>query len=295
MSTPTSLILLLLFTGCSGEAADAAPKWSTQPSKIPSCSKGVCGKGTWAVYHTEKTEGECKAICEGSRTLVPEPDGVIEDVYKFGQNGHFHDVSGKPKAFSRGVKQIRYPGTGGYWDSKFKSKGIRDHFYVTWTGYIEIKTAGKYKFWTLSDDGSRLKFGNDVVVNNPWWHGMRWREGSRDLKAGKIAFTAEMFEGGGGAGMELHYSGPDTNNKRIVVPESVLSSSLSPSTKLMLPDGGLDTLCSAYSFQGSECIIYTACSAISTTADICEDGNFDWTGPKETFDTCLYPDHPVGS
>jgi hypothetical protein len=259
-----------------------------------SCLPGVCGKGKWALYYSGKTAEECKAICAASRTLVPEPQGLVEDVYKFRQNGHFGSQAGKPKAFSRTVKQINYRSTGGYFDSTFATHGLKDHFYIKWTGMIGIKQAGKYTFWTVSDDGSQLHLGSDRVVYNPGWHGMRWREGSRNLKAGKHPFTAEVFEGGGGAGMQLYYRGPDSGNKRIIVPESAFVSAQEGPPKLMMKDG-VSAFCPAYSHQGNQCIIYTTCSSVSATAtSVCEDPDFDWIGAKSSFTTCTYPEHPVG-
>jgi len=271
------------------------PRWSTQPDKTPACSPGVCGAGSWIAFLEGKTYDECKSMCEGARMLVPEPDGITEKAYKFRQNGRWQDVSKRTPTFERKVPKIQYRGTGGYWDKMFQSKGMRDHFYMRWEGYVEVKQKGKYTFWTVSDDGSRLYVNGKSVVNNPGWHGMRWREGSKELDAGKHAFWAEVFEGGGGAGMEWYYRGPDTSNKRIIVPPTVLSSSLQAgkSQPLMLPDYGFgDKLCAGFSHQGSKCVVYDNCANIDPKADnIVGDTSFDWAGDSAGYQTCKYSQH----
>jgi len=223
---------------------------------------------------------------------------VLEEGFSFRQNGRFHNVKepipAKTPKFERQVGNINYRSTGGYWDSKFQGQGLRDHFYVRWTGFITITTPGTYKFWTRSDDGSRLFIDGSQMVNNPGWHGMRWRDGRRHLDAGKHGFWAEMFEGGGGAGMEMYYQGPDTGNRRIIVPENVLTGSLAGSGKLILdPESPLNGLCTAYSHKGSDCIIYTSCGAVETepATGICEEPSFDWVGTLADFTTCKYPDN----
>lgn len=224
------------------------------------------------------------------------PGGIEEKGYNFYAHGRFHDVTvvQKPRKpdTTRKVLQINYAWNHrGNWPG-FKS---RDHFYVRWSGYIEIKTAGRYYFFTNSDDGSRLSIDGNLLVSGfplprrVWGH--RHHHGLIDnMKAGKHAFWAEYFEGGGWAGMSLMYNGPDTGNKKVVIPTSALSSSLKASGKMMLTgfwkkQGG----CAAYSSSGSQCIIYTSCDATTTSEEPCGDTNFDFVGPVAGFKTCKYP------
>jgi len=170
---------------------------TTTPSLTCVSSPGVCTKGKWASYLSDTTEVECKAKCEESRRYVPVPDGIQEDVYKFRQNGRFHDVTSKMSSASRKVKNINYRGTGGFWkDPKGKNWPFRDHFYVRWSGYIKIAAAGKYTFNTRSDDGSRLYIDDKKVVDNGGWHGMRDRRANVDLTAGitsfRLSFSKEV-------------------------------------------------------------------------------------------------------
>lgn len=189
-----------------------------QPSTSATCSPGICEKGEWKVFKGGQTEAQCKALCDSGRELVLE-NGVKEKVYYFRQNGHYHDVSSKTPNMERVVPQVMYHSTGG----NFPGLTQRDHFYIQWSGFIEIKQPGKYTFTTQSDDGSFLDLNGKRVVDNPGWHGMRDANGDAILEAGKHAFVSEFFEGGGGAGMILFYKGPDTGDKRIVIPKNVFS------------------------------------------------------------------------
>jgi len=280
-----------------GGAPAPAPEQTTTVTTTPSltsvCTPGVCTKGKWALYLSGTTEVECKAKCEESRRYVSVAgaDGIQEDVYSFRQNGRFHDVTSKMSSASRMVTNINYPGTGGYWkDPSGKDWTIRDHFYGRWTGYIEIKAAGKYTFNTRSDDGSRLSIDDKQIVDNAGWHGMRDKRGSVELTAGKHNFSAEMFEGGGGAGMEWKYNGPDTGNKEIIVPGKVLSSSLAGSSvKEFNKEYEALGMCKAYSHNGDECVIYSSCTELGADKEslVCEDNSFDWVEPS-TLTTCKY-------
>ncbi len=99
---------------------------------------------------------------------------------------------------------IDYPSTGG----DFAGSGRADNVGAVYTGWIDIPTSG---FWTLgltSDDGSKLWIGDDLVVDNDGLHGMVTVRGTRALSAGKHALRVEFFEAGGGAGLQMRWSGP---------------------------------------------------------------------------------------
>lgn len=421
------------------------------------CTEGVCGKGAWSFYLKGKTSAQCKSICEKGRELVPEPDGLQEDVYYFRQDGKFHNVMGeKPKKGcdetmdkkgmsyrgcqaetrsgrtcqswtsqkphrhsrtpskyrsaglaiehnycrnpdgepsiwcyttnpkkrwdycdplanetmgkkgmdyrgyqdktrsgetcqswasqkphshrvtparypsaglatelnycrnpdgeptiwcyttdpkvrweycnplgprkadqSRQVAKIDYPSTGSTWPG-FTG---RDHFYVRWSGFIAIRQEGQYEFYTTSDDGSKVDIDGKSVVQNPGWHGMRERSGRIDnMKAGRHALVVEMFEGGGGAGMQFRYKGPDTSGSKVIV-TALFSSASDHAPKMMLnPAWKKQGACAGYSTNGGDCIIYGSVSETSTSVDnVCGDADTDWIGSLSTFSTCMYP------
>jgi hypothetical protein len=89
------------------------------------------------------------------------------------------------------------------------------------TGTIRIATAGTYKFYLKSDDGSKLWLDGQQVINNDGNHEMKEVSGSRSLTAGNHAIRVEFFENQGTAGLIFRWEGPGIAKE--VVPESVLS------------------------------------------------------------------------
>ena len=99
--------------------------------------------------------------------------------------------------------------TVGTTDAVNTSVAERDHNYgIVFKGFINIPSAGDWTFYTRSDDGSKLYFGNDLVVSNDGLHGAVERSGTRSLAAGMQAFKLEYFERGGGEIVEFYWEGP---------------------------------------------------------------------------------------
>ena len=90
-----------------------------------------------------------------------------------------------------------------------------DHYSFQFDGFIEITTAGNYKFYTSSDDGSKLYINSKEVVNNDGLHGMVERSGSIYLGAGKHQIKGTYFEKAGGDNLEVKYSGPGVSKQTI--------------------------------------------------------------------------------
>ena len=61
-----------------------------------------------------------------------------------------------------------------------------DKFALRFSGAIQITTPGKYRFFTRSDDGSRLYIDDHLVVNNDGLHGMS-KKGGLDRTCGRLA------------------------------------------------------------------------------------------------------------
>ena len=62
---------------------------------------------------------------------------------------------------------------------------------------MNIKTAGNYRFFASSDDGSKVFVDGALVVNNDGLHGLRRKEGTRRLASGPRRLIVAMFERGG--------------------------------------------------------------------------------------------------
>ena len=91
--------------------------------------------------------------------------------------------------------------------------GIRnrdDHYGVVYSGLIDIPTDGIYTFYTDSDDGTKLYFGNrtQLVVTNDGIHGTgAEKSGLIGLKAGKHVILMDFFQNVGGQGLTVSYEG----------------------------------------------------------------------------------------
>lgn len=101
-----------------------------------------------------------------------------------------------------------------------------DVFAVRFTGYLEVAQDGVYTFSLVSDDGSRLRIGDEVVVDHDGLHSASEKSGKAILGAGKHPFTVEMFELGGSERLEVYYEGPGI--ARQLIPAAAFS--VSPQT-----------------------------------------------------------------
>jgi hypothetical protein len=88
----------------------------------------------------------------------------------------------------------------------------RENFYaMAFDTYLQISEEDTYTFHLTSDDGSRLRVGGVVVVNNDGsGHNARTRVGTAPLVAGWHKVRIEFFDaaGAGPAKLELLYHRP---------------------------------------------------------------------------------------
>ncbi len=102
------------------------------------------------------------------------------------------------------VPNLAYSSTNG----AFANSGRTNQVAAVFTGYFIAPVAGKYTFYTQSDDGSNMYFGNNRTVSNDGVHGMTERSGYVYLAAGNHPFRVEFFENSGGAGLVVSVVGP---------------------------------------------------------------------------------------
>jgi len=99
--------------------------------------------------------------------------------------------------------------------------------YATVTGWIEAPVDGAYRFRLVSDDGSRLLLGGDLVVDNDGRHGERPRDSeSITLVAGSHEFLIEYFDHVGQRMLRLEWLPPEdvrTAPGFVTVPSTALS------------------------------------------------------------------------
>jgi mono/diheme cytochrome c family protein len=95
-----------------------------------------------------------------------------------------------------------------------------ENFAIRFRGYLDLPQDGVYSFYTNSDDGSVLRIGTTLVVNNDGIHGGEEKSGSIALKAGKHAFSVGFIQGGGGAELRVAVEGPKSKRE---IPATALS------------------------------------------------------------------------
>jgi hypothetical protein len=81
-------------------------------------------------------------------------------------------------------------------------------FRIRWDGWLSVPADGRYRFRTISDDGSRIWIDGVLVVDNWGLHGMEEKEESLELERGEHSFLVEYEELGGGAGFEVTWVPP---------------------------------------------------------------------------------------
>jgi len=90
-----------------------------------------------------------------------------------------------------------------------------EEFAFRFTGYIDVPETGWYNFTTESDDGSALYIGSEQIVDNGGGHGMRKRSGGIALSEGLHEITVTYFQGPSDKGLNVRWSGPDTETEQI--------------------------------------------------------------------------------
>ena len=92
---------------------------------------------------------------------------------------------------------------------------LKDNFALRFTGYVRVPKDGLHVFYTVSDDGSQLYVGDELVVDNDGLHGPSERSGSIRLQAGVHPITVTFFEAAGGELLKVFYEGPGLNKQEV--------------------------------------------------------------------------------
>ena len=143
--------------------------------------------------------------------------GLIGEYFNLGEETTgFPKLEGKKTVLKRIEKQVNYEST----DENFPGTELREQFAIRFSGIIKIPKDGNYKFYTESDDGSRLFIDGKQIVENGGLHGMEEKDGEIFLKAGPHEFKIEYFQNGGGAGIKASWEGGGLPKE--IIPEKVL-------------------------------------------------------------------------
>jgi hypothetical protein len=94
---------------------------------------------------------------------------------------------------------------------------LPNQFGMIFTGYVRIPNRGVYTFHTLSNDGSVLFIGDDLVVDNDSPHPTRLQSGQIALEPGLHRLRLEYFQAGGAKALEVHVEGPGMPKQQVPV------------------------------------------------------------------------------
>ena len=164
------------------------------PHVIPhsACPQGIFGKynSTWTAgwklkvwNYPDVGSGEFPEVDLGTGTVnMPDPPIIEKEVTNMKYDDQIWEGLGAPA----------------------------DYFLAVLTGFLDLKEAGNYDFWTTSDDGSKLWIDNVLVVDNGGLHPPVKTMGTVNLSSGFHSIVVEFFEAGGGAFLEISWRGSDT-------------------------------------------------------------------------------------
>ena len=81
------------------------------------------------------------------------------------------------------------------------------HFFgLRYKTYIKIDKPGLYKFYTSSNDGSKLYINGELIVDNDGLHGPVQKSGDIQLTKGMHEIQVDYFQGGGSKVLMVYYS-----------------------------------------------------------------------------------------
>ena len=104
-------------------------------------------------------------------------------------------------------------------------KTQEEYYNFRFDGFLFVTTAGNYQFRLGSDDGSRLKLNDKVVVDNDGTHEFTTVTSTdQNLAAGAHRIMVEFFEYTESDSLSVQFKGPDSNNEWVEIPKSSLKS-----------------------------------------------------------------------
>ncbi len=106
------------------------------------------------------------------------------------------------------------------------NKVQEEYYNFRFDGYIFLTKEGSYQFRTGSDDGSRLKIDDNILVDNDGVHKFKTvTSTAAQLSAGPHRITVDFFEYNESDSLLVEYNGPESSNQWSQIPTSVLKSS----------------------------------------------------------------------
>lgn len=148
----------------------------------------------------------CLVLCPATHACDCLAPGLIGEYFSF--DSDVVDFPAVPASREPTLKrvdlQINFPAVEG----EFYGTGMKDSFYVRWSGLIEAPVSGQYTLSTESDDGSRVFVDGKQIVDNHGLHGMEEEEGEIHLNAGVHRIKIEFIQDKGAKGCILRWKLP---------------------------------------------------------------------------------------
>ena len=86
---------------------------------------------------------------------------------------------------------------------------------MVFKSYFKAENDGVYEFYTFSDDGSLLYFGDKLIVDNGGNHAPLKRAGMVALKKGWHPISIIFHQAGGGGELNVFYAAPGEDFKEL--------------------------------------------------------------------------------
>jgi len=96
------------------------------------------------------------------------------------------------------------------------------HFSLKLESMLQIANPGDYTFFLTSDDGSRLTLDGKRLIDNDYEHGMVEKSATVNLSKGQHSILLEYYQGVGGSGLNLDFSGPGIERRKVSVSDLFL-------------------------------------------------------------------------
>ncbi|MBO0698964.1 MAG: c-type cytochrome [Zavarzinella sp.] len=135
-------------------------------------------------------------LLQGVKVSMPRGKGTTAYAYYEGGWDRLPDLTKeKPKA----------RGTGPAFELGLAK--AKDDFAFRFDGFFRAESAGEYKFYLSSDDGSRLSIDGRKVVDNDGIHATETKSGTVELTKGVHRIAVEYFQGNGETSLEVEFEG----------------------------------------------------------------------------------------
>lgn len=96
-----------------------------------------------------------------------------------------------------------------------------NNFACEFNGYLKVESKDIYTFYLTSDDGSILRIGNQIVIDNDGLHSATDLKGSVALNKGYYPIKVSYFQAGGGATLKLQWKPGEDEGKSIIPVENL--------------------------------------------------------------------------